>query len=94
MIHPIVNFGKTYSKIYDEKEFKSFNDWMHAVDRIERRLQFGIFKDPKGKYYTAKFKKIDLSVIEEDEVMNMTITIQRIVKFKWKYVKLKVKSKK
>lgn len=86
MIHPIIYDGKTYSKIYDEKNFDRAEDFYHAMDRIHMRLSKGIFQDQDGKLYRAKFKIYDLSKRTEDTIMNVIFTYHRIFKYKWKYL--------
>ena len=88
MIYPIVYDGKTYSKIYRESNYPDYKSWYEAVEKIETRLKHGVFKDLEGRIYKARFKIKNLSIMEKDTVLNLIFTVERIFKFKWKYVQI------
>lgn len=88
-IYQIRNAQGTWSKTLDESRYSEWNDYFDDVEKQRFKLSYGLFQTPDKKFYFAKWKKVDLSVKEEDEATHTTMTIQRIIKFKWTYQELK-----
>ena len=85
MIYDIDRAG-TYSKTIKQLDFDGLDDWLDRVQKQRFKLTYGIFRDPEGRFYTAKFKKIDLSKSLRNDTLSLTT--DRVIKFKWSYIPL------